>query len=314
MSTSDDLNVGVLRTPDARFAGLPEFDFGPRYADVPDFRFGRLRMAYLDEGPRDAAPVLMLHGMPTWSFLYRKLIGPITAAGFRVIVPDLIGFGRSDKPTARDHYTYARHVAWMRALIELLDLRRITLVAQDWGGPIGLRILSEVPARFAAVVAANTLLPSFEPPPLGIADWPGEAIRSWGESTRDVTDMDVAGHVFGTAGEVAKAYDAPFPDSRYKAGVLQFPALIPIRPDMPGVMENRGAWAFLESFDRPFVTAFSDGDPFTKAWEPVFQQRVPGAAGQPHVEIAGAGHFLQEDRGDALADVVVGLQRRIHAG
>ena len=308
MTTTTD----VLRTPDDRFAALPDFAFGPHYAEVPDSRFGRLRMAYLDEGPRDAAPVLMLHGMPTWSFLYRKLVGPITAAGFRAIVPDHIGFGRSDKPVDRDHYTYARHVAWIRALIETLDLGRITLVAQDWGGPIGLRVLSEVPGRFAAVVAANTLLPSFEPPPLGIADWPGEAIRAWGESTRTLTDMNVSSHVFGTVADVARAYDAPFPDARYKAGVLQFPALIPIRPDMPGVAENRRTWSFLERFDRPFVTAFSDGDPFTKAWEPVFQRRIPGARGQPHAEIAGAGHFLQEERGEALAEVIVDLQRRIH--
>jgi haloalkane dehalogenase len=306
--TSDE----VLRTPESRFEGLPNFPYTPHYLDVPDARFGRLRMAYIDEGPRTAPPVLMLHGMPTWSFLYRKLIAPIAAVGFRAIAPDYIGFGRSDKPVDRAHYTYARHVAWTRACIEALGLDEITLVAQDWGGPIGLRVLSELPARFAAVVAANTLLPTFEPPPLGIADWPGEAIRAWSESTRALADMSVSGHVFGAAPEVAYAYDAPFPDAGYKAGVLEFPALIPIRPDMPGIEENRRAWVQLERFDRPFLTAFSDGDPFTKPWEAVFRRRVPGARGEPHTEISGTGHFLQEERGEALAQTVVHFLRRVH--
>jgi haloalkane dehalogenase len=303
----------VLRTPASRFKGLADFPFRAQYVEIADARFGSLRMAYLDEGPRAAPVVLMLHGMPTWSYLYRKLIGPIVAAGYRAIAPDHIGFGRSDKPAERSAYTYAGHVAWIRRFVEGLGLTRITLVGQDWGGPIGLRVLAEIPERFAAVVVANTLLPNFEPPPRGIADWPGEAIRAWGESTRSATDMEVSAHVFGTAPEVARAYDAPFPDARYKAGVLQFPALIPIRPDKPGIAENRRAWEALERFERPFLTAFSDGDPFTKAWEPVFRARVPGARTQPHVEIRGAGHFLQEERGEELARAIVELQRRVHA-
>jgi haloalkane dehalogenase len=307
MSTSE-----VLRTPESRFAGLPQFSYTPHYLEVPDGRFGGLRMAFIDEGPQSAPPILMLHGMPTWSFLYRKLIGPVVAAGFRVIAPDYIGFGRSDKPADRAHYTYARHVAWTRACVESLGLERITLLAQDWGGPIGLRILSELPARFASVVAANTLLPNFEPPPSGISEWPGEAIRAWSESTRALTDLNVSEHVFGATAEAAPAYDAPFPDARYKAGVLEFPALIPIRPDMPGIVENRRAWRELERFERPFLTAFSDGDPFTKAWEAVFRARVPGARIQAHIEIAGAGHFLQEERGEALAQAVVGFLGRVH--
>jgi haloalkane dehalogenase len=304
----------VLRTPDARFADLPAFPYPPHHLEVPDERFGRLRMAYIDEGPRSAPPVLMLHGMPTWSFLYRKLIGPVSAAGFRVVAPDYIGFGRSDKPADRTYYTYARHVAWTRALIEALDLRQIALVCQDWGGPIGLRILSEAPRRFGAVVATNTLLPIFDPPPAGIGEWPGAAIRAWGESTRDLTDIDVSGHVFGADPAAARGYDAPFPDARYKAAVLQFPALIPIRPDMAGVEENRRAWAVLEGFERPFLTAFSDGDPFTKPWEAVFRRRVPGARGQAHTEIQGAGHFLQEERGEVLAEVVLSFLRAVHGG
>ncbi len=299
----------ALRTPDDRFVAVPDFPYPPHYADIADERFGSLRMAYVDEGPADAPPVLMLHGEPTWSYLYRKLIGPIAAAGYRALAPDLIGFGRSDKPKDRTAYTYQAHVDWLRAWVEKLDLRRITLVCQDWGGPIGLRVLSETPQRFAAVVAANTLLPNFEPPPRGIADWPGAAIAAWAESTRSANDMPI-GAIVTPPGNTA--YDAPFPDPAYKAGPLEFPALIPIRPDMPGIAENRRAWEVLDRFDKPFLTAFSDGDPFTKPWESVFRHRVPGARGQPHTEISGAGHFLQEDQGEALAAVVLDVLRRTH--
>jgi haloalkane dehalogenase len=174
--------------------------------------------------------------------------------------------------------------------------------------------LSEVPTRFAAVVVSNTLLPIFDAPPLGIAEWPGAAISAWGESTRTLTDMNVSGHIYGAAPDAGRGYDAPFPDARYKAGVLAFPALIPIRPDMPGVEENGRAWATLERFDRPFLTAFSDRDPFTKPWEAVFRRRVPGARGEAHTEIAGAGHFVQEERGEALAEVMIQFMRRVHRG
>ena len=305
------LHPAVLRTPEERFAALPGFAYPPHYAEIEDRHFGSLRMAYVDEGPPDAPPVLMLHGEPTWSYLYRKLIGPIAAAGYRVLAPDFIGFGRSDKPIDRTAYSYQGHVDWLRRWVEQLDLRNITLVCQDWGGPIGLRVLSEAPERFAAVVAANTLLPNFEPPLQGIADWPGAAIAAWAESTHDATDMPV-GAIVTPPGSAA--YDAPFPDPSYKAGPLQFPALIPIRPDMPGIAENRRAWAVLDRFDKPFLTAFSDGDPFTKPWEAVFRHRVPGASGQPHAEIRGAGHFLQEDQGEALAAIVLDLLQRMHPG
>jgi haloalkane dehalogenase len=304
----------VLRTPDARFEGLPGFPYRPRYLELPDDRYGHLRMAYLDEGPREAPCALLLHGMPTWSFLYRKIIGPIAAAGFRAIAPDYLGFGRSDKPSDRGYYSYAGHVASIRALLDALALQRITLVGQDWGGPIGLRVLSECPQRFAAALVSNTLLPIFDPPPRGIAEWPGAAIRAWGESTLTLSDLNVSGHIYGAAPEAARGYDAPFPDARYKAGVLAFPALIPIRPDMPGIEETGRAWATLERFDRPFLTAFSDRDPFTKPWEAAFRRRVPGARGEAHTEIAGAGHFVQEERGEALAEVVVGFLQRVHAG
>ena len=303
------LHPDVLRTPEERFADLPDFPYPPRFFACPDARFASLRMAYIDEGPATAPPVLMLHGEPSWSYLYRKLIGPIAAAGFRAITPDFIGFGRSDKPKDRAAYSYQAHVDWLGRFVDALDLRNITLVCQDWGGPIGLRVLSERPERFAVVVAANTLLPNFELPPLGIADWPGDGIAAWAASTRDLSDMPI-GQIVSPAN--AAPYDAPFPDPAFKSGPLEFPALIPVRPDMPGIAENRRAWAVLDRFEGPFLTAFSDGDPFTKAWEDVFHHRVPGARGQPHVEIGSAGHFLQEEQGEALAEAVLGLQRRLH--
>ncbi|MBV8063560.1 MAG: alpha/beta fold hydrolase [Nevskia sp.] len=302
------IRPGVLRTPDERFAALPEFPFQSHYAELPDPRGGTLRMAYVDEGPRQAPVALMLHGEPTWSYLYRKPIAAVAAAGYRAVAPDLIGFGRSDKPLDRGAYTYQAHVDWLRALVETLDLRRITLLCQDWGGPIGLRVLAEQPQRFAAVLAANTLLPNCEPPPHGIADWPGAAILAWSQSTRDAQDMPIGAIVNASAPE---AYDAPFPEPRYKAGPLEFPALIPVREELPGIAQNRRAWAVLERFERPFRTAFSDGDPFTKPWEAVFQQRVPGARGQPHAVIRGAGHFLQEEQGEALAQVLLDLMRSL---
>jgi haloalkane dehalogenase len=284
-----EIRTGVLRTPDSRFAALADFPYQPRYAEVPDPRGGSLRMAYINEGPKDAPVALMLHGEPSWSYLYRKLIAAVIAAGYRAVAPDLIGFGRSDKPRERGAYSYQAHVNWLRALVETLDLRRIVLVGQDWGGPIGLRLLSEMPQRFAAVLAANTLLPNCEPPPRGIADWPGAAILAWSESTKSAADMPI-GAIVNTAN--SGPYDAPFPDAAYKAGPLQFPALIPVREDMAGIAENRRAWQLLETWTKPFRTAFSDGDPFTKPWEAVFQARIPGARGQPHATIRGAGHFL----------------------
>lgn len=307
----------VLRTPEERFAGLSGFPFQRRTIDLAAKTFGRLRMAYIDEGPKDRPVVLMLHGEPTWSFLYRKMIGPIVAAGYRAVAPDHIGFGASDKPTDRTAYTYQNHVDWIRRFIEAADLRHITLVCQDWGGPIGLRVLSEIEPRFDAVVAANTLLPNFEPPPRGIEIWPGDGIAAWGRSTKTATDMVIGETVAGVCvqrppADVIAAYDAPYPDAAYKSGPLEFPAFIPITPDMPGVAENRRAWEKLERFEKPFVTAFSDNDPATKAWEKVFQARIPGAKGQPHTEIKNAGHFLQEEQPEALAAVVTGLLKRLY--
>ena len=309
---------GVLRTPESRFAQLDGFAYAAKYCDVPDARFGSLRMAYIDEGPRSAPPVLLLHGEPTWSYLYRRMIPLIAQAGFRAVAPDFIGFGRSDKPVRRSDYSYEAFVGWLRALVEELDLTRATLVCQDWGGPIGLRVLSEAPQRFAAVLAANTLLPSCEPPPRGIAGWPGEIIENWVATAAAASDLPVAGIIAAVsrrapAPAVLAGYDAPFPDASYKAGVLAFPGLIPIRADMAGCAANRRVWQVLEQLHQPFLTAFSDSDPSTGPWAEVFQRRIPGAAGQPHTQIREAGHFLQEEQGEALAAVLVDLLRRVHA-
>ena len=304
-----EIRPGVLRTPDARFQNLPDYPFAPHYVEVPGGDLGSLRMHYVDEGPRDGPVVLMLHGNPTWSFLYRHMIGPVAAAGYRVVAPDMIGFGRSDKPADRAAYSYDRFVGWMRAFVEALDLRGVTLVCQDWGGPIGLRLLAELADRFDAVLATNTLLPNCEPPPNGVAGWPGEMIEAWVEACRTsselpVRDLFARATVDRPADAVLDAYAAPFPEGHYQAGMLQITCGIPLTEDAEGLQANRAAWKVLETWRRPFLTAFSDNDPSTIAWEEVFQRRVPGAEGQPHTRIAGAGHFVQEEQGPALAEVL----------
>ena len=294
----------AVRTPDECFTALPDFPFAPHYADVPNGDGGTLRVHYLDEGPANAPVVLLMHGEPSWCFLYRKMIPVLTAAGFRCIAPDLVGFGRSDKPTDRADYTYARHVEWMRALLfDTLDLHDVTLVCQDWGGLIGLRLVGEHPDRFARVVAANTFLPTGEQPA-------GKAFLNWQRFSQTVEDFDV-GFIVGTgcatslSAEVADAYRAPFPDDTYKAGARQFPMLVPTSPDDPATAANIAAWDTLRAWTKPFLTAFSDQDPVTRGGDRAFQRDVPGCAGQPHTTIEGGGHFLQEDRGEHLAQVVV---------
>jgi haloalkane dehalogenase len=296
--------MDALRTPDARFDGLPGFDFAPHYADVAGRDGGRLRVHYLDEGPADAPTVVLMHGEPSWCYLYRHMIPVLTTAGLRAVAPDLVGFGRTDKPTQVEDYTYERHVEWMRSvLFDALDLHDVTLVGQDWGGLIGLRLVGEHPERFARVVAANTFLPTGD-------GQPSEAFLNWRRFSQEV-DPFPAGTIvnFGCttelAPEVVAAYDAPFPNSTYVAGARQFPLLVPISPDDPAAAANRAAWKVLEQFDKPFLCAFSDSDPIMRGLDAPLLERIPGAAGQPHTTIAGGGHFLQEDRGPELAHVVV---------
>jgi haloalkane dehalogenase len=290
--------MDILRTPDECFADLPGYPFEPHYVELAD----GIRVHYVDEGDGPET-VLLMHGEPSWSYLYRTMIPVLVDAGHRCVAPDLVGFGRSDKPASRTDYTYQRHVDWMReALFDRLDLSGLTLVAQDWGGLIGLRLVAEHPDRFARVVAANTMLPT------GDHD-PGEAFLAWQRYSQETPVFHVGGIVKGgcrteLSPEVIAAYDAPFPDDSYKEGARQFPALVPTSPDDPAAPANRAAWDELRRFDKPVLTAFSDQDPITRGGERVLQSQIPGAAGQPHTTIEGGGHFLQEDRGPELARVV----------
>jgi haloalkane dehalogenase len=293
----------VLRTPDERFDGLPDFPYEPRYLQVPDGEGGLLQIHYVDEGPREAEPVLMMHGEPSWSFLYRKMIPLFLKAGYRAVAPDLVGFGRSDKPADRADYTYNRHVDWMKAWLEQMGLPDITLVCQDWGGLIGLRLLAAMPERFVRVVAANTGLPT--------GDFPvSEAFLRWRAFSLETPEFNAGavvnmGTVADLSEDVRHGYNAPFPDETYKEGARVFPSLVPISPDDPAAPANRRAWEVLSGFEKPFLTAFSDGDPITRGGEKIFQKLIPGAQGQPHTIIKGGGHFLQEDRGEEFARVVI---------
>ena len=298
----------TLRTPDSCFEGLPGFSFAPHYADIPDLDGGTLRTHYLDEGPSDGPTVLLLHGEPSWSYLYRHMIPVLTQAGMRTVAPDLVGFGRSDKPTPRTEYTFARHVEWVRSLVfDQLDLSEINLVCQDWGGLIGLRLVGEHPERFARVVAANTFLPTGD-------GTPSEAFLGWLKFSQEVEVFPTGtivnmGCTSELSPEVVAAYDAPFPEQSYAEGARQFPTLVPVSPDDPAAAANRDAWEVLETFEKPFLTAFSDGDPITAGSDRILQARIPGAKGQKHTTITGGGHFLQEDRGPELAAVVVDFIR-----
>ena len=294
----------TVRTPDDRFEGLPGYDFEPHYATIDDTAGGELRVHYVDEGPRGAAPVLLLHGEPSWSYLYRHMIPVLARAGHRVIAPDLVGFGRSDKPTEQSDYTYARHVEWMRRLLfDQLDLRAITFFGQDWGGLVGLRLVAADPDRYARVVVGNTGLPTGE-------GRMSDAFLAWQQFAQESPSFPIGQIINGgcttdLAPEVIAAYDAPFPDDAHTAGARIFPTLVPTRPDDPAHDDNVAAWEVLSRFDKPFLCAFSDSDPITKGGERVFLEKVPGTEGQPHTTIEGGGHFLQEDRGPELAQVLV---------
>lgn len=298
--------MDALRTPDERFEGLPGFPFAPNYVEVTSGDSGPLRMHYVDEG--SGPVVVLLHGEPSWSYLYRKMIPPLVGAGLRAVAPDLIGFGRSDKPGSRTDYTFQRHVDWVRGFIDALELKEITLFGQDWGGLIGLRLVGEETDRFARVVASNTFLPTGDQPM-------PEAFHAWRKFSQEVVEFEIGRSVQrGCVGElppeVIGAYDAPFPDESYKEGARQFPTLVPASPDDPAAPANRAAWEVLSRFDKPFLTAFGDSDPITRGADMLLQGIIPGAANQPHVTLEGAGHFIQEDRGEELAGIIIDLIER----
>ncbi|HNM85705.1 MAG: haloalkane dehalogenase [Mycobacterium sp.] len=294
----------TLRTPEERFVGLPDFAYEPRYCEVDDDEGGTLRMAWIEDGPQDADPVLMLHGEPSWSFLYRRMIPVLAAAGHRVVCPDLVGFGRSDKPTRREDHTYARHVEWVRALaFDVLGLTDATLVGQDWGGLIGLRLAAEHPERFARLVVANTGLPTGDLPMPDIWWEFRETIQN--QPTVQVSDFIQMGCVRPMSDAVRAGYDAPFPDDDYCAGPRAMPGLVPTSPDDPATAANRAAWSALCESATPMLVAFSDGDPITGAMAPVFRSQMRGAQGIEHPTIHNAGHFLQEDAGEQLAGHIV---------
>ena len=293
----------ALRTPEERFADLPDYPFEPNYAEIRDGEGGTLRVHYLDEGPADAAPVLLVHGEPSWSYLYRHMVPILVNAGHRVVVPDLVGFGRSDKPTRQTDYSYARHVAWLSELVfDHLDLRDATFFGQDWGGLLGLRLVADEPDRFARVVIGNSGLPTGHGPA-------SEAFLRW-QRFSQTTPVFPIGDLVGRActtelsTAVVAAYDAPFPDDTFKAGARIFPSFVPTNPDDPETAPNQAAWRVLEAFQKPFLCAFSDSDPVTAGGDAPFLAKVPGARGRQHPTIVGAGHFLQEDAGPELAAVI----------
>jgi len=300
-------DIKILRTPDSCFENLPGWPFEPHYTDITDPDTGKvLRMAWVDEGPKEGRAVLLLHGEPSWSYLYRHIIPQLVASGHRVLAPDLIGFGRSDKPADRDDYTYERHVAWLSQWFIGMDLPDVTLFCQDWGGLLGLRLVAAYPERFAGVVVANTGLPIGTP----ISD----AFMQWLAFSQSTSDLPVGQIVAMSVDRnlsqaEVDAYDAPFPDASFKGGACQFPTLVPITPEHASVSENKAAWAALTAFSKPFVTAFSDNDPVTGGGDSLFQKLVPGAAGQPHVTLHGA-HFLQEDCPDEITAVIAGVVAR----
>jgi haloalkane dehalogenase len=338
----------ALRTPDDRFLNLDSFPYQPNYREIDDGEGAQLRMHYVDEGAKDAPVIFCVHGQPVWSYSFRKMIPPLISAGYRVIAPDIVGFGRSDKPSERSDYTYANHVQWMHDFIRRLSLTNITLVCQDWGGPIMLRIVAADPDRFARVVISNTGLPDARNIPDEmvsklrqlLADTPvldtvqvNEAMRedlaerggfqdqaqnALADAPRppfmywirhcDASEDFNPGAIMSLwlnncSAEEERGYAAPFPGEEYKQGARQFPSLIPLFPDNVEVPANRKAWEILRTFNKPFLTAFTDGDPGDM--EHQFQQEVPGAKHQKHVIIKNAMHYTQDDQGEEFARVVI---------
>lgn len=291
--------VLVHRTPEDRFEGLPDWPYAPQYHQVTP----ALRLHYVDEGPRDAPVVLLIHGEPTWGYLYRHMIGPLVAQGYRVVVPDLIGFGRSDKPTDMQTYSYARHVAWVRHWLEALDLNQITLGCQDWGSLIGLRLAAAMPDRFAAITLSNGGLPAGDAKAFAFKLW--RAFSRYSPIFR-IAQIVQAGTKRRLSPAERAAYDAPFDTKQAKAGARIFPSLVPVENDNPAVPDQRAAWAVFDRWDKPFVCAFSDGDPITRGAEKMFHDRVPGTRGQPHCTLKG-GHFIQEDDPEGFVAAILSV-------
>ena len=314
---AEEVSPGIFRTPESRFEGLQDYPFEPNYRQI-----GGYRVHYLDEGPPDGETLLLLHGEPTWSYLYRKMIPVFTAAGYRVVAPDLVGFGKSDKPASRSDYSYPMQVDLMLQLVRELDLRDVTFFGQDWGGLIGLRVVAAEPERFARVVVSNTGLPSAAGirgligyPLAKLAVWWQGAITldelrenvtflRWMAYSHYVEDLPIGEimRFIGADDAVREAYEAPFPDVRYKAGAMAMPYLVPSQ-----LRENEVAWKVFEAWDKPFLVAFTDSDPITRGLEKTFLERVPTAE---NVTIEGAGHFVQEDAGEALAKLMLDFMAR----
>ena len=355
----------ILRTPDSCFEDLTDYPFKPHYTTIKTHDGQDLRIHHIDEGPRDGAVVLCIHGQPVWSYLYRKMIPYLTAAGLRVICPDLVGYGKSDKPAAREDYTYERQVEWMGAWLEQNNFSGITFFGQDWGGLIGLRLVAAYSERFANVVIGNTGLPYNPDVPQALVDevedyrantptptlfsmtkelrslsWGGEAANParifavWQKfcwetahlpiglmlsmmTEQQPAFMKIAKALLHKLGmraplpsSVAKAYDAPFPNAEYTMGPRAMPSQVPSLPTSPSLEQQRLAWEFFDTFDKPFVCAFADDDPVTKGGDAIFLQRVPGTKGQPHTTIKGAGHFLQETRPKEVSQVIIDVVAR----
>jgi haloalkane dehalogenase len=296
--------MSVLRTPDECFQNLPDFPYQPHYVEIEDSDLGALRIHYIDEGPANAPVILCLHGEPTWSFLYRKMIPVFTAAGFRVVAPDLVGFGRSDKPARRADYSYKKHVQWMQDWLDAANLSRINLLGQDWGGLIGLRLLAENPELFDRFSISNTGLPTGDH-----GQGLGEAFQRWRQFSQDDPEFDIGSivNLFGRGSlseEEIAAYRAPFPSDEYKEGARQFPMLVPTEPDNPAAEDNRNAWKQLMQWEKPVLLCFSDSDPITAGGDRPFLKLVPGTRNQPHITLKGH-HFIQEEDGETWARAVV---------
>ncbi len=299
----------VLRTPDAHFENLSGYDFRPHYINIQDPDLGTMRVHYVDEGPADRFPVIMMHGEPSWSYLYRGMISRVSAAGLRVLAPDLIGFGRSDKPAETSDYSYTKHVNWMRQWFETMNLDKAVLFCQDWGGLIGLRLVSEFPDIFVGVLAGNTFLPTGK-------GKVSDAFLAWQQFSQTTPEFKVGRIIQGAtvtdlSDDVVAGYDAPYPDESYKAGARIFPSLVPTSEDMDGAADNVEAWKVLSQWEKPFMTCFSDSDPVTGGLDKNFQKMVPGCKGQPHVTVKGGGHFLQEDCPEELSEIIIDFCARL---